>query len=218
MSELPVIVLGAGGHGAVIADALLASGRQVLGFTDRVPAARDARVCGLPILGSDEVLQQHDPGAVELANGIGGIGDAAARRRRELQTDLRARGWRFASVRHPSAVVSPFALLDEGVQILERAVVQVGATLGTGCILNFAATVGHHARVGAWTHVAPSATLCGDVVVGERCHIGADATLRQGVRLGDDVLVGAGALVLEDFGGRGTLVGLPARQMEERQR
>ena len=65
-------------------------------------------------------------------------------------------------------------------------------------------------------HVAPRALLCGDVTVGARSHIGAGAVVRQGLRLGADTVVGAGAMVVKDFPGGGTLVGVPARRLEDR--
>lgn len=210
-----IIVIGAGGHGAVVADALLAAGETVLGFTDPDERLRGRRLCGLMVLGDDEtVLPTHAPAAIRLANGIGGVRGTAPRQR--VQQRLQAQGWRFVSVRHPSAVVSPFARLGDSVQLLAASVVQTGAELGEGCIVNTAAVVEHDCRIGAHVHVAPGALLCGDVVIGARCHIGAGAVVRQGLRLGDDTLVGAGAVVVKDFAGSGTLAGTPARLLKGR--
>lgn len=207
MSARPVIVVGAGGHGRVVADALRASGREVLGFVDRIASPeRDA-----PILGDDDRL---DPaGGYDLANGIGGTGRAETRElRRAVQIRLEARGFRFTGVRHPSAVVSPEAAVGPGVQILARAVVQTGARIGAGAIVNTGAIVEHGCRVGAFAHCATGAILCGDVTVGEGAHIGAGAVVRQGVILEPGVVVGAGAVVLEAGTEPGALIGVPARR------
>ena len=212
MSERPVIVVGAGGHGQVVAEALQASGRVVRGFVDR-SVAPGTEVAGLPVLGGDDWLKTD--GGYDLANGVGGAGTRADHgRRREVQERLEAVGFRFVSVRHPAAVASPGAEIGPGVQLLARAVVQTGARVGAGTIVNTGAIVEHGCRVGAFTHCATGAILCGDVTVGDDAHIGAGAVVRQGVTLECGVIVGAGAVVLEPGAGPGPLVGVPARRRE----
>lgn len=213
MSELPIIVIGAGGHAAVVADALLAAGATVLGFTDPRSEVAGTRICGLPVLGGDEVLQAHTCQTVRLANGIGGVRPHLLRR--SVQQRLESQGWSFAGVRHPSAIVSLFAEVGDTVQLMARCVVQAHSRLGKGCIVNTAAVVEHDVDVGEFSHVAPGAILCGQVRVGPDSHVGAGAVLRQGVSVGAWTLVGAGAVVVKDFEGNGSLVGMPARQVEQ---
>jgi sugar O-acyltransferase (sialic acid O-acetyltransferase NeuD family) len=212
---LPIIIVGAGGHAVVVADALLAAGALVLGFTDTDPSRHGLTLCGLPVLGDDQALKNHTPASVQLANGIGGVG---SRRdgplRRDVQQRLAASGWTFVSVRHPSAVVSPFARVGEATQLLATCVVQACADVGEGCIVNTAAVVEHHVTLGPFVHVAPRALVCGGASVGANSHLGAGAVVREGLRLGADTVVGAGAAVIRDFGGGGVLVGVPARLLE----
>lgn len=206
----PIIVVGSGGHGAVVADALLASGARVLGFVDADPSRAGAVVCGLPVLGDDAALAAHDAAATELANGIGGVRCEGLRR--AVQERLEGSGWRFVAVRHPTATVSAFAEVGPATQLLAASVVQAGAHVGRGCIVNTAAVVEHDVRLGDWVHVAPRALLCGGVTAGEGSHVGAGAVVRQNVHLGDRTLVAAGAVVVADSPGERTLVGVPARE------
>lgn len=208
----PVLIIGAGGHAKVLADALLASGRQVLGFLEN--SAKDGHhaevLPGLLVLGTDEVLLNYKPAEVELVNGLGGIDCGGLRRR--VQTKLEADGWHFSGVCHPASQVSPFAFVSAGVQLLANCVVQAGARLGMGTIINTAAVVEHDSTLEEYVHVAPRAVLCGNTHVGCNSHIGAGAIVRQGLILGSNTLVGAGAVVVKDFEGQGTLIGVPARQ------
>jgi sugar O-acyltransferase (sialic acid O-acetyltransferase NeuD family) len=209
----PVIIIGSGGHAAVIADALLSASETVIGFTDPDTSRHGTRICGLPVLGGDSALVSADPQKVFLANGIGGTGaDATKGLRRNVQHRLESLGWTFTTVRHPSAVVSRFAHVDAGAQLLARVVVQPGARVGRGCIVNTGAIVEHDVVLGEFTHVSCGATLCGDVHVGESSHIGAGAVVRQGVRLGQDSVVGAGAVMLQSTAGGRIWVGVPARE------
>jgi sugar O-acyltransferase (sialic acid O-acetyltransferase NeuD family) len=215
--SLPVIVIGAGGHASVVADALLTAGYAVLGFTDAAAGRQGSLVCGLPVLGDDSVLARYRCDEVLLANGIGSLGGEPVPLRQRLQQGLEASGWRFCHVIHPAAVVSRFAHLDEGVQVMAGCVVQAGAVLGKGVIVNTAAVVEHDVALGPWSHVAPRAVVCGDTRVGAASHIGAGATVLQGIDLGPVTLVGAGAVVVRNFSGNGALVGVPAHQMEQQE-
>lgn len=212
--SLPVIVIGAGGHAAVVADALLAAGRQVIGLTDAASERHGSRVCGVPVLGDDTVLAQYRPDQVELANGLGSLTGSVMPLRRRIQEGLEARGWYFCSVVHPAAIVSPFAALSSAVHLMAGCIVQPGASVGKGAIVNTAAVVEHDVAVGAWSHIAPGARVCGDVALGEGSHIGAGSVLRQGVALGPATLVGIGAVVVKSFEGNVTLVGVPAHPVE----
>ena len=210
MSARPVVIAGAGGHGQVVADALQAVGRRVLGFVEPRIAV-GATVAGLPVLGDDDWLSVD--GGYDLANGLGSTGAVTGRgHRRALQARLETAGFRFVDVRHPAAIVSSTAEVGPGVQLLARCVIQTGARLGPGAIVNTGAIVEHGCRVGAFTHCATGAILCGDVVLGEDVHIGAGAVVRQGVTLEDGTVVGAGAVVLESGPGTGPLLGVPARR------
>ena len=144
-------------------------------------------------------------------NGIGGTHSTTTRR--AVQQRMEQRGWRFVSVRHPSATVSRFARVDESAQLLAGSVVQVDASIAEGCIVNTSAVVEHGVSLDAWVHVAPRAIVCGDVRIGAGSHIGAGAVVRQGIRLGDQTVIGAGAVVVRDFDGGGLLVGVPARRV-----
>lgn len=220
MSTKAVIVVGAGGHGYVVADALLAAGVQVLGFIDEDTTRHGDQLLGLPILGGDRTLERHAPGDVRLANGIGGIGGIGAvgasraageaGLRERVQLRLEGHGWAFAGVRHPSAIVAPSAQVDGSAQLLAGSVVQPGARIGRGAIVNTRSVVEHDSVVGAFAHVAPGAVLCGGVVLGDGVHVGAGAVVRQGVRIAAGAVIGVGAAVVCDCGG-GTWVGVPAR-------
>lgn len=211
MTQSAYIIVGAGGHAAVLADALLAASADVYGFTDIDPARHGALLCGLPVLGDDGALAAHDARAVSLINGLGSLDNCAPSIRWRMQQALTAKGWHFASVIHPDACVSRFAQLGAGVQIMAGCVIQAGACIGDGVIVNTRSVIEHDTVVGAWSHVAPGATICGQVQLGEFCHIGAGAVVRQGVQLGSRCLIGAAAAVVHDHTDGAKLVGVPAR-------
>jgi sugar O-acyltransferase (sialic acid O-acetyltransferase NeuD family) len=200
-----LLILGAGGHGRVVADAAVAAGRWArVVATDRDPA----RCAGQLVPGVD--LMPYDA-AVALATEVHvAIGDAAARAKEA--TALRA--GQLASVVHPQASVSASAQVAAGCFVAARAVVAPAAVLGTGVIVNHGAVVDHDVEVGEYSHIAPLVALGGAASVGCRTLVGSGAAVLPGRSVGDDIVVGAGAVVASDLDAAGVYAGVPARRME----
>lgn len=196
----PVVVLGAGGHAAVVIDALRQAGRSLLGCLDPVAAPGSTGPLDCAILGGDEWLAHRRADEIELVNGVGATDAAAAEggsRRAQLHHRWQHR-FAFASVLHPAAIVATGCDIDAGAQIMAGAVLQTGARIGPAGIVNTGARIDHDCQLGTLVHVAPGAVLCGDVVVADGAFIGAGATIVPGVRIGSNARVGAGMTVLGD--------------------
>lgn len=209
-----IIVIGAGGHGRVVADALLRAGEPVAGFVDSDAAKHGRSIAGLPVLGGDDYLDTVAARGCLLANGIGSVSSTA--QRRDVYQRMQVRGFRFTAVFHPAAVVARHVELDEGVQIMAGAIVQPGARIGANTIVNTGAIVDHDCRIGAHCHLAPGCVLSGAVELGDQCHVGTGACIRQGIVLGPKTLLAAGAVAVVDDAGDATLIGVPARRREAR--
>ena len=194
--SLPVIILGGGGHGRVVIEALLRAGMPVAGVIDPDGRIAAALPEALPWLGGEDVLAVHPPAAYRLANGVGGIGDG--RRRRSFER-MKQAGYGFVGVRHPSAVVAETGVtLGEGCQIMAGAVIQPGVRIGANYVINTRVAIDQDCVIGDHCHVAPGAVLCGGVTVGDDTHIGAGAVVIQGVRIGRGCMIGANATILRD--------------------
>lgn len=210
--ELPVIVIGGGGHAKVLVSALLLRERNVLGFVDlnlKLPP-----LLGASHLGNDSAVLGHPPDGVQLVNGVGSI--SCTRNHRNVYDWFVQRQYCFATVIHPSAVVAPEVQIEDGVEVLAGAVVQAGCRLGANVIVNTGARVDHDCIIDSHAHIAPGVTICGGVHVGTGTHIGAGATVIQGIRIGAGSVVGAGALVIRDIPQGTKVVGVPAASMPDR--
>jgi len=204
------VVLGAGGHGIVVASALLEAGVEVVGFVDReVDAAFSYR--GLRIVGTDDALPSLAREGVKFVCGVGGVRDNT--RRKQLFLRARQAGLQPMTAVHPSAVVDPTARIGEGTFIAAGAIVNPCAELGCNVIVNTGAIVEHHCGLGDHVHVATGAVLGGAVTIEPDAHVGAGAVVRQGIRIGRGSVVGAGAVVVADVADGQAVVGNPARPM-----
>ena len=200
-------MLGASGHGGVVADAALAAGwDEVEFFDDRWPGI--AGVGPWNIVGDTvALLGDH----ARYAGVIVAIGANRARLARHRA--LAAAGAAMTTVVHPSAVVSPFATLGDGSVLCALAVINPFARTGAAVILNTGATVDHDCVLGDGVHVSPGAHIGGAVSIGEASWIGIGAAVRQGILIGAGVIVGAGAAVVTDIADGITVVGVPARKL-----
>ncbi|MBF0124383.1 MAG: acetyltransferase [Magnetococcales bacterium] len=212
--QLTVLIMGGGGHAAVVVEALLRQRPEVriVGIIDERPEQARSRVWPAEVLGGDEQLARFSPQQVWLVNGIGSVGMAAPRR--QMFEQGKRLGYRFLSVIHPTAVVAAQVQLGEGVQIMAGAILQPGCGVGDNSIINTRASIDHDCQIGAHSHIAPGVVLCGGVSVGHESHIGAGAVVVQGLRIGMRSIVGAGAAVLHHVADSHRVIGVPAREMQ----
>lgn len=203
-----LVVFGAGGHGRVVADAALASGRwrAVLACDRREQLWGGELLPGVPVLSPAALRELAGPWELHVA-----IGDNASRKR-EAQALLRdeARGAQLASVVHPSASVAVGTRIGAGCLLAAQCVVGPLAILGEGAVVNHAAVVDHDCTVGAWAHVAPGARLGGGVRVGEATLVGSGSCVLRGLSVGAGSILGAGAVALQDVPDGACWVGVPA--------
>lgn len=203
MSARPLIVYGAGGHGKVVADILIARGEKVMGFLDDTKTA-GMKVLGLPVLGSSEWLDANPNARVALGVGNNSVRERTAELCLAKKADL-------VTAIHPSAVIAQSAVIEEGAVIMARAVVNPDSVVGRGAIINTCAVVEHDCAVGAFAHISPNATFGGNCAVGAFAQLGIGATMLPGTKIGEYSIVGGGGLVANDIPQHTIAVGIPAR-------
>jgi sugar O-acyltransferase (sialic acid O-acetyltransferase NeuD family) len=148
----------------------------------------------------------------EEAHAIVAIGHNATRKR--ITEHLHHIGIPLAYFVGAQAYISRTARVSHnGVQILNGAYVGPGAVIGDGVILNHKSMVEHYAQVGAFSHIAPGATLLGAAEVGEQCLIGANATLLPDISVPANTTIGAGSVVCRSINEAGTYVGAPVKRL-----
>lgn len=200
-------ILGASGHGKVVADAAEHSGWDSITFFD--DAWPDVKDNGSWLVDGNtasllERLAEFD--GVVVAIGSNCI-------RAEKQNSLSVAGARLATVVHPSAVVSLYATIGEGAVVFGNAVVNACAIVGAGTIVNTGAIVEHDCVVGEFAHLSPNAALAGGVNLGQEAWVGACASVRQLLSVGAGSVVGMGAVVTRDVPPGATVVGNPAKPL-----
>ena len=209
-----ILIVGAGGQGRVVADALRqtrdAGGAPlVVGFVDADTDLHGRMYLGIPIIGGMDALATVAHDAIVVA-----IGDNATRRRVALSAEVRDRP--LITVRHPVSIVAPDVVIDAGTMISANATIVTGTRVGRGCIVNTGCVIDHDSTIGDWAHIAPRAVLGGKVTIGAGALVGIGATVMPGRRVGEGATVGAGAVVTADVPPGAVVVGVPARVLGAR--
>ncbi len=202
-------ILGAGGHAAVLVDAIRKSLPKLeLRILDKnYPEKKDA-LLGIPIAGNDEAVAEPGAKSAWFAIGVGGV--RSLTRRRELFDTCTKLGLRPLSVVHPGAVIGEGVRVGAGTQIFAGAIVNPLATTGENVIVNTAAVVEHECRIGSHSSISPGAVLCGGVSAGEGVFVGAGAVVLEGLSLGAGAFVAAGAVVTKNVPAGARVIGVPA--------
>jgi sugar O-acyltransferase (sialic acid O-acetyltransferase NeuD family) len=208
VSARRLVVLGAGGHGKVVADAARAAGDDVLAFADADPSRLGLEVMGIPIVAGDvpSLARYCEREAAMVAVAVG---HNAARKR--LFGELGAAGVRLASVVHPTATLAPSVQVGAGAVVFAGAIVNVSSLIGAGAIVNTGVRLDHDGSLGEFAHVSPGVSTGGEVLIGEGAHLAVGVSVRNRVRIGAWSVVGVGAAVVSDLPDRVVAYGVPAR-------
>lgn len=201
-----LLIIGAGGHGKVIADIAKSLGKYVeIAFLDEDKEIKS--VLEYPCVGTIEYLQIE----AKETDVFVAIGNASIREKVSLL--VREQGFEMATLIHPNAVIGSEVCVGSGTAVMAGAVVNAGARIGEGAIINTSSSVDHDCEVGDYTHIAVGAHVAGTVKIGEKSWIGAGAVISNNIKIAANVTIGAGGVVIRDIEENGTYVGVPVRKL-----
>ena len=194
-----LIIIGASGHGKVVADIARLRGYEDILFLDD---NQDLTNCGkYPVVGKSSEINKFD------GNVIVAIGNAKIRQKLQQSID----STRLVTLIHPDAVVAEDVSISYGSVIMAGVIINSGTVIRKGCIINTASSVDHDCSIGEFCHIAIGAHLAGSVKIGNKTWIGAGAIVSNNIKICDNCMIGAGAVVIKDINEGGVYIGVPAR-------
>ncbi len=200
---MKLTIIGASGHGKVVADIALLCGYDKIQFLDddeSLVSCNDWLVIGKSKLAAD------------IENDIFiAIGDAKIRKR--MINELHYK--KIPTLIHPSATIASDVKIGKGSVVMAGAVINPGVKIGRACIINTSSSVDHDCKLSDYVHVSVGAHLCGADVIGEGTWIGAGATISNNVGICGGCMIGAGAVVIKDIEEIGTYIGVPSKKMDK---
>ncbi len=190
-----LIIYGASGHGKVAADIAKLRGYEDIIFYDDDPKKNT--------FDSFEVIHLFPEEEYDLFIAIGD---------NETREKISSRYDKIINLIHPSAVIADDVVLGKGIVVMANAVINPGAWIGDGTIINTCSSIDHDNSIGRYNHFSVGSHSAGTVVTGDRVFVGIGASIVNNVSICDDVIIGAGGVVIKDIDEKGTYVGVPARK------
>jgi sugar O-acyltransferase (sialic acid O-acetyltransferase NeuD family) len=209
MTVKNLYIVGAGGFGREVYSWLLdipESDRdwQLCGFLDDNLNALEGFAYPVPVCGraSDYLPQAGDCF-------VCGIGTVALKKR--VCGELIARGAKFTTLIHPSAIIGRNVSLGEGVVVCPGVILTCDIAIGAMTMLNCHSTAGHDVRVGPWVTVSAHCDLTGFTRIEEGAFLGSRVTVIPNREIGFSAVVGAGSVVIRNVAPETSVFGNPAR-------
>jgi sugar O-acyltransferase (sialic acid O-acetyltransferase NeuD family) len=206
-----LILIGAGDHGRgtleiVKACNAAATPFEVLGFLDDDPARRDRCVDDVPVLGGLQWIEANHRDGLQY---VIALADCSSKQR--VASRLERLALRYATVVHPSVVLSSGVRIEAGATVGAGVVIAHDTTIGEHVTVNLNSTIGHDCTIGRFATISPGANVAGRVEIGEGCEVGLNAAVGKGTRIGEWTVVGPGAVVVKNVAAHQRVFGNPAR-------
>jgi len=202
-----LIIIGASGHGKVVADIAIKMNKwQSIAFLDDDESIKTSM--GLEVIGKTAVAVTYK----DEADFFVAIGSNATREK--IQEKLMDEGLNLVSLVHPSAVIGTDVEVDIGTAVMAGVVINSSSRIGKGCIINTSSSLDHDNLIEEYVHISPGASLAGTVKVGKGSWLGIGSIVSNNVNICSGCKVGAGAVVVKDITEPGTYVGVPVRRLD----
>lgn len=126
---------------------------------------------------------------------------------------IESRGVSLSSFVHSTVIISPSAVIEDGVILLPYSIVSANAFVSKGVCINVHCSVGHDARVGQFCTLASHVDLMGWVAIGDRVFLGSGSRVLPKIVVENDATVGAGGIVMRRVRAATTVYGFGAKKL-----
>ena len=201
-----LIIIGASGHGKVIADIALKMNKwKSIMFLDDDENIKSSM--GIDVVGKSADAYRY----IKNYDIFIAIGNNATREK--IQEKLEAEGASIPVLIHPMAVIGEQVEFGSGTAVMAGAIINCCTTIGKGCIINTGATIDHDNFIEDYVHISPGVHTAGTVKIGKGTWLGVGSKVSNNLNITSGCKVGAGAVVVKDITEAGTYVGVPARRV-----
>lgn len=201
-----LLVVGAGGHGKVVADTAIEMGAwdSVAFLDDKYPEIKT--VGSFRVLGkiADAYNLIKDYSDISIGVGVNKL-------RLELISEFSESSFRIPNIIHPTAFVCKNVDISRGTVIFANSSINTSSKIGLGCIINTGAIVDHDCTIGDGVHISPGVNIAGNVNIGDKSWVGIGSSIINNINIGRDVIIGAGSVVISDIPDGKKAYGVPAK-------
>jgi len=205
-----IYILGAGGFGRELLQWIKDVNKanptwEIGGFLDDNTHALDEYAHDVEIVGTIKDWQPKEDEVFALAFGSPEL-------KRKIVKIIKEKGGKFATIIHPTAMLSEFAKVGEGLIMFPYSKISCNTEVGDFVTL-LASPIGHDTMIGDYTVISGGCNVVRNVVIGKDVFLAAGVCIAQDIRIGDGAYLGLGSVVLKDVPDGATVFGNPARVM-----
>ncbi len=189
-----LLIIGAGGHGKVIADIALAQRKwdRISFLDDNFPNIKN--ISNWEVIGktSDRLSQKENFPNIFIAIGNN-------KTRKKIQENCRLEGFYLPTIIHPNSNINSNVQFGDGCAVMAGVTINIDSKIGLGVIVNTNSSIDHDCIIGAYSHICPGVNLAGNITVGGQTWVGIGSNIIQNIHIGQNVMIGAGSTVIKDI-------------------
>lgn len=206
-----LIIVGAGGFGRELLQWVKDINKiqktwKIKGFIDDNPNALDGYDCDYKIIGTikDWIPSENEEFALAVAE---------PHLKEKIVSILKTKNAVFTAVIHPTAIISEFSKIGEGIIMYPNSGINVNTNIGNFVTL-LSSGIGHDSEIGDFCTISSYCDITGGVKLGKRVFIGSHSTIVPKRKIGDDVYISAGSTVMTNIKTGIRVMGNPAIKMD----
>lgn len=178
-----LLIIGASGHGKVVADIALKMNKwESISFLDDNENLKSSM--GIDVIGTTKDVHKF----IDSHDVIVGIGNNSTREK--IQNMLEKLGASIPVLIHPSAIIGNDVEIGIGTVVMAGVVINCCTKIDKGCIINTSATIDHDNIIEDFVHISPGAHLAGTVKVGQGSWLGIGSIVRNNIVITQNVNIG----------------------------
>jgi sugar O-acyltransferase (sialic acid O-acetyltransferase NeuD family) len=172
------------------------SPHEIVAFTIDGQYLTDKNKLGLPVVPFEEVERRFPPADYQMFVAVGY--QDLNRFRAQKYEEAKQKGYRLISYVSSQASNVGKVEIGDNCFVLEFAVIQPMAKIGSNVFIWSANHIGHHASVADHCYIAGNVVISGSTKVEPYCFIGVNATLGHEITIGRESFIGAGSLITKN--------------------
>ena len=204
-----LVIIGAGGHAASLANVALSAGFDIKYFID--PDKAGQTLCDIEIINDLSQLKNITDYSYAIA-----IGDNSTRESVHKNLIKNYGAIQFPPLIHSAAVLSFNINIGEGTVVMPNSVIGPNSKIGSFCIINTSSSIDHDCTMSDYASMAPGSVTGGRVLIGTRSAISIGASIKHGISIGSDTVIGGASYVEKNIGDNLVAYGVPAKVIEAR--
>jgi sugar O-acyltransferase (sialic acid O-acetyltransferase NeuD family) len=207
-----LIIVGAGGYGREVLQIVKDINKvedkwNILGFINDIGDALDNYECDYSIIGTikDWIPQEGQEFVCAVADPLG----------KELVTKtLKEKGAVFTSAIHPTAYISEYAKVGEGVVMSIHSGISVNCKIGDFVTVLYSTIIGHDVNIGNYCTISSLSECAGGVELEEKVFLGSHVTVIPRKKVCTGAYVAAGSVVVTNIQPGNHVMGNPAKKID----